>query len=44
MKDDDKGLDIYEPFNKETGVFMVPEDGLYMIIVGDSNFNVLMSM
>ena len=38
MKEDDEGLDIYEAFNRETGVFMVPEDGIYMIIVGDSNF------
>ena len=35
MKDDDEETDIYEAFNKETGLFMVPEDGLYMIIVGD---------
>ena len=39
MKEDGEGIDIYEAFNKETGVFMVPEDGLYMIIVGDSNFD-----
>ena len=37
IKEDDEEIDIYEAFSKETGVYTIPEDGLYMIIVGDFN-------
>ena len=37
MKEDDEEMDIYEAFNKETGLYTIAEDGLYMIMVGDFN-------